>query len=127
MRAGAVSLFDFAVSDEDLFPLHRRLEGIYRYDMHWWNYLCKGPACVIIKIHDQARNSIIQNPGSKGQFIRGTEVCHQGDVPASLFTGFILRTGDLWSDGSWSVRGYDAANDEELIGDITTWLKSNDH
>lgn len=125
MRVDAVSLFDFDVDDEDLFPVHQRLEGVYRYEMHWWNYLCRGRACVVITLDGQIRNSTIR-PAEKGQFIRGTEKCYPDNIPLSLFTGYIFRTGDLWTDGAWNLQQYDAYESDRLIDDISTWRKQND-
>ena len=121
MRNDAVSVFDFDVDTNSLFPIHQRLEKTFSYDMHWWQYLNLQSAYVIIILSAETRDSFVKNPEGKGQFIRGTEFCHKGDISVRLFSRYLFVQGNLYETGGYQIKEYELDQVKNLVAEILSW------
>lgn len=89
---GAVSVFDFAVPDDQLYWVQWLHSDVHEYVMHWWSFLTRHPNSVIFLLDDavRARFASDSERGQIRQLIAGTERCHVGDIDTSHIAGCLL-------------------------------------
>lgn len=109
----AVSVFDLAVPEEEIFRLVSRGGGIVDYRMQWWDFLNLAENVVVIFLRDEVRDSYMAKPDGPGKFIEGVENCHLGTINSGLFTDYLCRIGK--SPGELYAFDTDRVGELELL------------
>ena len=79
-----------------------------------------------IILDQEVRRRFIHRPEGEGQFIRGTEFCHEGDIDSGYFMGFILVRGSLYECEKHKIASYGLGETDALLSEVRAWLQRRD-
>lgn len=115
----AVSVFDFDVPDDQLFPTVPAHSGLHEYLYHWWSFLTELPDSVVILLDASVRERFVEDPQAGGtrQFIWGTECCHRGDITSEHFSGYLLV-----EDSGQEARTFGVGDESRLRAEVEARL-----